>query len=230
MLQKLIAYTLVVLLVVSTPLSAVSAEEITDVSPDHWAYENVRELVDKGYLSLHEGGEFRGKEAVTRYKLAEVVALMLNEISQEQHILDEEEILTLRDLATEFRSELVEVASENKELAEKIEQVANTQKIVEEDMINTNDRMAKVEEQLNELMDEVQEEAFKLRQLREEVEELEIENENLRGRVSSLETRLGETDDEEVTSLNDQVKTLRRRFYWMTAGTTIVFLALILEG
>ena len=42
-------------------------EQLQDVSPQHWAYEALRSLVEKYRCISTSGGEFNGSRAMTRY-------------------------------------------------------------------------------------------------------------------------------------------------------------------
>lgn len=44
-----------------------------DVPKDHWAYDYVKSLADKGYLEGYPDGEFKGDRAMTRYEYATVI-------------------------------------------------------------------------------------------------------------------------------------------------------------
>ena len=45
----------------------------SDVPKDHWAYQYVKSLVDRGYLNGYTDGEFKGDRAMTRYEYAAIV-------------------------------------------------------------------------------------------------------------------------------------------------------------
>lgn len=44
-----------------------------DVPKDHWAYDYVKSLADRGYLEGYPDGEFKGDRAMTRYEYATVI-------------------------------------------------------------------------------------------------------------------------------------------------------------
>ncbi|HEY9766011.1 MAG TPA: iron uptake porin, partial [Chroococcales cyanobacterium] len=57
--------------------------ELTDVSPDHWAYHSIKSLVDK--YQVMEGfndNTFRGAKYVTRYELAAVLSKVMNKVEE----------------------------------------------------------------------------------------------------------------------------------------------------
>lgn len=217
----MISCLLIVALVVLTTLPALAEEKIKDISSDHWAYQSVVKLVNEGYLSLYEDNKFKGEEEVSRYKLAEVVYKVLEQVNQEQVSLEEKEILTLKKLATEFRSELVEVASENKELQEQVEKTAEKQKITQEDIVQTNDKVNELRVKLNKLVTDIEEEAAKLKKLQQRVTKLETNNKQLKEKLTEVETKL---DNKGVAQ---EVETLQNRVYWVGAGLSIGLLLLV---
>jgi chromosome segregation ATPase len=90
---------------------AVLAEvPVKDIPADHPAYKAVQGLIEKGYLGLYQDGTFQGGHAVDRYTLATVIGKVLTDIQNGRLVLPAEEMKTLRQLATEFRAELVELA------------------------------------------------------------------------------------------------------------------------
>ena len=61
----------VILLAIGLPAFA---QEFPDVPPDHWAYDAVQDLVDKGIIQGYPDGLFGGKRAMTRYEFAEALS------------------------------------------------------------------------------------------------------------------------------------------------------------
>lgn len=86
-----------------------AAQTIQDVPPNHWAYEAVVQMVNRGYLAL-EDGRFQGNQPVDRFTLAQVIAKILNEIETGAvEPQSRQDVELLRRLVTEFREELVAV-------------------------------------------------------------------------------------------------------------------------
>ncbi|HUV04096.1 MAG TPA: porin [Armatimonadota bacterium] len=111
-----------VLLAISLP---VLAQEFPDVPPDHWAYDAVQDLVDKGIIQGYPDGLFGGKRAMTRYEFAEAVSKAIPAIIELAQAggpgvvgpqgppgppgapgAGAEEIQAMRKLVDEFRDEL----------------------------------------------------------------------------------------------------------------------------
>jgi len=74
---KIATTVLLVLCLIAVPLASVSAQKITDISPNHWAYKIVSDLINRGFLSLYDDGSFLGQKEVTRFQLAEALAQIL---------------------------------------------------------------------------------------------------------------------------------------------------------
>jgi Glu-tRNA(Gln) amidotransferase subunit E-like FAD-binding protein len=106
--------SLVVLMVFGTSLAL--AADIKDVKQDHWAYESVKYLVDKGYVQLYDDSTFRGAETVDRYGLASVLAKILKELSSESVDIAKGDLELLRKLTVEFREELVALSLRSSEV------------------------------------------------------------------------------------------------------------------
>lgn len=118
------------LIVVTAPATAESPK---DVKPDHPAYRAVQTLIDQGFISVFQDGSFQGERPVDRYTLAVVVARLLADIQSGKLVLPNEEMKTLRQLATEFRAELVEVAGQTAALSQAQEKTAGEVAVVRED-------------------------------------------------------------------------------------------------
>src|SRR5690554_8152898 len=101
--KKTIIITLILLLSMNLSVSAVS---INDVPSDHWAYQSVKELIDRGLLSLYDDGTFRGSDKVSRYELAEIVARILENIETGVSRVSSEDMDLLRKLSVEFQEEI----------------------------------------------------------------------------------------------------------------------------
>lgn len=85
----------------------VLAQTVSDVPPNHWAYEAVNDLVKRGYLSAQDG-VFQGDQPVDRFTLATVVARILHEIETGGVApQSQEDVELLRRVVDEFRSDLV---------------------------------------------------------------------------------------------------------------------------
>lgn len=57
------------------------AASFPDVPANHWAYQAVQDLADKGYVKGYPDGKFLGKRAMTRYEFATVIDRMVQTVS-----------------------------------------------------------------------------------------------------------------------------------------------------
>jgi len=106
-----IASAISIALVFLLCFGAVAAPQVKDVPKDHWAYEAVMKLVDKGYLGVYDDGTFKGDEGVNRYLLAFVVAKMLTDLEKGTIAATGEDMGILREVANELRGEIVPLMS-----------------------------------------------------------------------------------------------------------------------
>ncbi|PSO62250.1 MAG: hypothetical protein BRC40_03030 [Cyanobacteria bacterium QH_8_48_120] len=108
-----------------------SASQLRDVSPSDWAYEALRNLVERyGCIEGYPNGTFRGNRAITRYEFAAGLNACLQEI---EHLIaasaDEEEgkqqqvapedLETLERLVQEFQAELATLGAQVDNLEER---------------------------------------------------------------------------------------------------------------
>ncbi|SFL12639.1 S-layer homology domain-containing protein [Halanaerobium salsuginis] len=158
---------------------SVSAQEFSDVPRDHWAYDSVHKLAERGYLSLYAGEDFNGDQAVTRYEMAEVIANLLDNMTTNNQDLSEDDVDTIRELSLEFRDELVDVVQRQKKFEDRLKEVEDQNQIQDEDISDVNVRVAELQEEVQSLSDHID----NLAQLNSDVT-------NINQRLSSLESQL----------------------------------------
>ncbi|NLA07167.1 MAG: hypothetical protein GX872_05995 [Firmicutes bacterium] len=158
--------------------------EIKDVPKEHWAYQSVKLLVDKGYLGLYGDGTFQGTKAVDRYTLAVVVARILNEIGSGRVGATPEDVELLRKLSGEFREELVLIASDLEMFKKTMDEYDKAHQVTKEDI-------AKL--------------TFTQREMKAEVDSIISgimkDTEMLEGRITQVENKLTEKIDESHESV-----------------------------
>jgi hypothetical protein len=87
--------------------AAVSAAPFNDISANHWAYEAVNQMAEKGIIQGFPDGTFKGKQNVTRYQLAMITAKMLANVEQYgTGSMAKNDLQTLEKLTIEFADEL----------------------------------------------------------------------------------------------------------------------------
>jgi hypothetical protein len=84
-----------------------SITQLRDVSPGDWAYEALRNLVEKyGCIAGYPDGTYRGQRAMTRYEFAAGLNACLQQIERLITGVDGGDLETLRRLLQEFEAEL----------------------------------------------------------------------------------------------------------------------------
>lgn len=169
--KNVFSLTIVLILLLTV---GVFAQQFEDVPRDHWAYDSVQTLAEKGYLSLYSGEDFNGEEALTRYEMAEIIANVLNNTtgtSTAQNLSDED-VDVIRELSLEFRDELVAVAERQKNFEQKLKSLEDNNQIQNEDISNLNLR-------LSEMQDNYQ----------QSIEEIDTKIADLESKINTLETK-----------------------------------------
>ena len=82
------------------------AEPFSDVPANHWAYEAVNSMVEKGIIQGYPDNTFKGNTSVTRYQMAMMTAQALASISDGRGNVAGSDLNELEKLTTEFADEL----------------------------------------------------------------------------------------------------------------------------
>lgn len=139
----------VIVLILVVAIAAFSfAATINDVQSNHWAYQSVKELLDKGYLSAYPDNTFRGNEPVDRYTFASVVARMLKEVQSGKVVASSDELETLRKLYEEFHNELGKIFTDINKLNDRVTSL-------EKGLIANKDEITRLQIDLNNLKPEM---------------------------------------------------------------------------
>src|SRR6056297_2189267 len=175
--KSVFSVTLLVILIFSL---GVSAQQFDDVPRDHWAYDSVQTLAERGYLSLYSGEDFNGEEPLTRYEMAEIIANVLENTvgGTSAENLSEEDVDVIRELSLEFRDELVTVAERQKDFEERLNNMEDTNQIQNEDIANINVEIAEMKEDV------------------EKVSNLEASVSEIDSQIASLEEELTAVQEE----------------------------------
>jgi len=115
--MKKIASALFVVMAFTLILSLpVLADPFSDVPQDHWAYDAVQMLEEKGLVEGYPDGLFKGDRAMTRYEMAMVVARVIAKLEQVQASIPQipdlsiyatkSDLETINKLLKEYKSEL----------------------------------------------------------------------------------------------------------------------------
>jgi len=222
-LKKLVGFTLIMVLCLN---GLVGAATIKDVPADHWAYQSVKELVDRGLLSLYEDGTFRGADKVSRYQLAEIVARILEDIESGKTSVGAQDMDLLRKLSVEFQQELVDLAIQGDVFKEQIKALEQKNIIQDEfmaelkdtdiaslnnDLADLSERVTNIESDVSQLIDNI----LTIKELHEEFakykEETSTDLTNLRAKLDELTAELKRLEEMEIQVNNEVIQGLQDR-------------------
>lgn len=157
--SQIISLLLIIGLLVSVTSHPVLAN-VTDVPSDHWAYQAVVSLVNKGYLSTYEDGSFKGANSVDRYTFATTIAQILDEISTRSVVGSMSDADILRDLTSEFRTELVQFYADQESIDQTLEETLKKLTATDERVSNVVANQVKLEEDVARLKADLMMEAM----------------------------------------------------------------------
>ena len=201
--KKIFSSFIILFFIITVFAVSVNAAEIEDVSEDHWAYDSVQKLIDRGYLTLYEDDTFKGENKVSRYELATILARMLDDLQTSDVEITEDDTDELRKLSLEFRDELVEIAKKQENIFNNVESnkdknVVQTESIGKNrEMINSN------KDEINNIIETITE----LKALSNEVDKL---NEDLKEQsvtIENLEEKLKENNND-ISEINNNLKSI----------------------
>jgi hypothetical protein len=133
--KRLFTAVSIVLMVALTASVAIAAPAVvTDVPKDHWAYEAVTLLVNKGYMGVYESGQFRGDDNVSRYLLAFVAARLLRDVESGRTTLTDDDMRIVRELSVNLREQLAVVTGRLAQLEKAAADAASNAAIAREDV------------------------------------------------------------------------------------------------
>lgn len=193
----------------------VSAQYFDDVPRDHWAYDSVQTLAEKGYLNLYAGEDFNGEQALSRYEMAEIIADVLENTtgSSSSQKLSQEDVDVVRELSLEFRDELVAVAERQKNFEDRLNNLEDTNQIQDEDISNLNVRISELETNNQTAINEIDN---RIAELEEELAAIQTEGlsgqklQNLEDnqsvaltRIQQLENRISELETEKEIAVEE---------------------------
>lgn len=132
--KRLFTAVSIVLVVVLAASAAIAAPAtVTDVPKDHWAYEAVTLLVNKGYMGVYESGQFRGDDNVSRYLLAFVAARLMRDVESGRTTLTDDDMRVVRELSVNLREQLAVVTTRLTDLEKSAADAARNAAIARED-------------------------------------------------------------------------------------------------
>lgn len=73
-------------------------EQFSDVSKDHWAYDDIKYLADRGIITGLPGGRYQGQEALDRYSAAALISRAVKYLQNNSENVTLQDLDVLRDL------------------------------------------------------------------------------------------------------------------------------------
>jgi len=86
-------------------------EMFSDVPTDHWAYQDIQYLAERGIVTGLPGGTYKGDQAITRYQVATLVARTVRYLQNNAGSTNQQDLSTLEDLVYKL-SERVDSTSQ----------------------------------------------------------------------------------------------------------------------
>ena len=86
--------------------SLVFAGPFSDVPKNHWAFDAIETLFDKGIFEGYPDGTFKGNKVVSRFHLAMITAKMLASVEQKPERISKSDLKVIERLTMEFADEL----------------------------------------------------------------------------------------------------------------------------
>jgi hypothetical protein len=84
----------------------------TDVPKDHWAYDDLKYLVDRGIITGLPGGQYKGGEALDRYSAAALIARAIKYMQQNPESVTPQDLDVLKDLIFKVSDNLATLQTE----------------------------------------------------------------------------------------------------------------------
>lgn len=113
-----ILVAMLAMIVVMGATSAFAASAYDDVPTDHWAYNALDYLTERGVLEGYPGGFFKGDRTLTRFEFAQAIARLLDTIEQGGGSTDTN--VMIESLRTEFSDQLSQMSRQVDELGTQV--------------------------------------------------------------------------------------------------------------
>ena len=196
--KRFLVPVLVLILVMVCASLGWAATQIKDVDPTHWAYQSVKMLIDKGYLSLYEDSTFRGDKTITRYQLADVLARILQKIDDGSATVAPGDVNSIRQLTVEFRKELVEIVQAQNLFQNRVSQVEKNQIVMKEDI-------AKNQQQILDAVDQL----VVLKDLDQQMKTAQSDIAKTQEQIAQVEKKMAEGLAFTIADLNKQIEDVK---------------------
>lgn len=142
----------IIILVLLYSVVAFGAMQYEDIPKDHWAYNSINTLVEKGVIE-EDTYTFKGENYVKRYDFAYTLGKLLNKVELEK--ANKEDLVVLESLVSEFSVELTKIGFDTETFNSKIENLNETIQL----MKTTIEKQQKQIDELTKKVDKLEEES-----------------------------------------------------------------------
>ena len=95
-------------------------EMFSDVPTDHWAYQDIQYLAERGIITGLPGGTYNGDAAITRYQVANLVARAVRYLQNNSGATGQQDLSTLEDLVYKLSERVDSTSQTSSNLEDKV--------------------------------------------------------------------------------------------------------------
>ena len=93
----------------------------SDVPRDHWAYDNIKYLTERGIITGLPGGQYEGDKAITRYQVASLVARAVKYVKEHPGTTGQQDLSSLEDLVFKLSDRVKAMDSDYSNLSSRVD-------------------------------------------------------------------------------------------------------------
>lgn len=135
--MKKVLFMALAALVFGMSQSASAKVEIKDMSPGHWAYDAVQNMITRGYMALYEDKSFRGNLPVSREVFAAALSKLIDQVESGEVGVGGGDVGEVRALLNEFKEEISDYESRAQVVGDKIGQIEKNRLITDKSLTET---------------------------------------------------------------------------------------------
>ena len=118
----------------------------SDVPQDHWAYEDVNFLAQRGIITGLPGGEYQGEEAITRYQVAALVARAVKYVKNHPQSISDKDISTLEDLVFKLSDRVESMNKDYKNVQSRVNQLQTEVNDIKQSGVGTSPQISELQQ------------------------------------------------------------------------------------
>ncbi len=92
----------------------------SDVPTDHWAYQDIQFLAERGIITGLPGGTYEGDQAITRYQVANLVARAVRYLQNNSGASGQQDLSTLEDLVYKLSERVDSTSQTSSQLQDRV--------------------------------------------------------------------------------------------------------------